>query len=132
MHLYWLDLRWKGGAKMNERLMEFLWKSEVSRLSAEKKRLYQFIVEKEDNLAEGAVTVEDFYERLMTQSPVELAVAHFKLPYNKIVKSLMEIEMELAHKISVRSNNVKWIDFTNHTIEINRTDKKKLLFLFVN
>lgn len=117
---------------MNERLMDFLWRSEVSRLPDEKRRLYQFIVEKEDSMAEDAVTVEEFRNLLMNHSPVDLAVIHFRLPYNSIVKLLMEIEVELERKISARSNKVKWIYFTNHTLKTSRSKENKLLFLFVN
>ena len=43
---------------MNERLMESLLRSEVKKLSEEKRSLYQFIIEIEDSLAESADTVE--------------------------------------------------------------------------
>ncbi|ANU23504.1 hypothetical protein [Planococcus donghaensis] len=117
---------------MNERIMEFLWRSEVAKLPEEKKRLYRFIVEQEDMLAEKAVTVEDFYSLLIKQSPVDLAVAQFRLPYNRIVKLMLEIEVELEQKISKRYKTVKWIDFTNHSIESTNSGENKLLFLFVN
>ena len=39
---------------MNDKLMEFLLRSEVSKLSDEKRQVYQFIVTEEDLLAEKA------------------------------------------------------------------------------
>ncbi|WP_349727777.1 hypothetical protein [Peribacillus frigoritolerans] len=45
---------------MNERLMEFLLRDEVTRLSGVKKQVYEFIVNEEDYLASKADTVDQF------------------------------------------------------------------------
>lgn len=117
---------------MNERLMDFLWRSEVARLPEEKRNLYQFIVKEEDLLVEEAVTVEEFRSLIIKKSPVDLAVDHFQLPYTSIVKTLMEVEAELDERISVRCNGVKWIDFTDKAFKNTSNDGSKQLFLFIN
>lgn len=117
---------------MNEQLMEFLRRSEVAKLPKEKRRIYQFIVEKEDSLAEEAVTVEEFKNLIVKSSPIDSAVAHFHLPYETIVNLLMEIEAELDKKIYIRSKQVKWIDFTNHSLIKTGNSRNEKLFLFIN
>ncbi len=117
---------------MNERLMDFLWRSEVARLPEEKRHLYQFIVDEEDLLAEKAVTVEEFQSLLINKSPVALAANRFGLSYDCIVSTLMEIEAELDKKIRIRCKKVKWIDFTGHSIENTSIKSDKHLFLFIN
>ncbi|WP_033541157.1 hypothetical protein [Planococcus sp. CAU13] len=117
---------------VNERLMDFLWRSEVARLPEERRSFYRFIVEKEDLLAEAAMNVEEFRSLIIKESPVDLAVEHFNLPYDDIVNLLMEIEEELGQKVDIRFNRVKWIDFTDHFPINTRNNKEKQLFLFIH
>lgn len=117
---------------VNERLGDFLWRSEVARLPEERRRFYKFIVEKEDLLAEAAMNVEEFQSLIIKKSPVDLAVDHFHLPYDDIVDMLMEIEEELDQKINNRCKRMKWIDFTDRSPKSTSNNKEKQLFLFIN
>lgn len=117
---------------MNERLMDFLWRSEVAKLPEKKRRLYEFIIEAENSLAETAETAEEFCRLLLADSPVNLAVQHFHLPYERVVSTIMEIEEELNRKIALRSKKVKWIDFSEGYECFPVSDGTKKLFLFMN
>ena len=117
---------------MNERLLDFLRRSEVSRLPEEKRKLYEFITEAEDALAEKAATADEFFSLVLTESPINLAMDHFQLPYDKVVSLLTDIEEELHLKIKRRSEKVKWIDFSEKYNQNTDGEKKKHLFLFIN
>lgn len=117
---------------MNERLMDFLLKSEVARLPEEKRKLYQFVTEAEDSLAEQAATVDEFYSLVLADSPVNSAMNYFQLPYDKVVAMLMDVEEELDRRIKKRSNRVKWIEFKSHHKPGTLDDGNKKLFLFIN
>ncbi|WP_422124540.1 hypothetical protein DHX103_06890 [Planococcus sp. X10-3] len=115
---------------MNERLMDFLLKSEIARLPEEERKLYQFVTEAEDSLAEKAATVDEFYSLVLADSPVNAAMNYFQWPYDKVVAMLMDVEVELDWKIKQRNKRVKWIEFKTKRDAIAAENKK--LFLFIN
>ncbi|MFJ7971657.1 hypothetical protein [Psychrobacillus sp. NPDC096389] len=115
-------------SKLNERLMEFLLRSEVAKLPDDKREFYQFIVNTEDRLAEKAGTVDEFCQLLLKHSPFHLAVSRFNLPYDQVVKWMEEIDGELHEKIQARCQKVEWIDYTNHFPQV----EGKRVFLFMN
>lgn len=117
---------------MNDRLMDFLWRSEVGRLPEEKRRFYEFIIEAENSLAEKAETADEFCRLLLADSPVNLAMEHFGCPYDKVVQMIMKIEEELNQKIALRSKNVKWIEFSGKNGSLPIAEKGRQLFLFIN
>ena len=117
---------------MNERLMDFLLKSEIARLPEEKRKLYQFVTEAEDSLAEKATTVDEFYSLVLADSPVNAAMNYFQWPYDKVVATLMAVEEELDWKIKQRTKRVKWIEFKAERDSKAIDEGNKQLFLFIN
>lgn len=117
---------------MNERVLDFLRKSEVSRLPEEKRKLYEFITAAEDALAEQAATADEFFSLVLTESPITSAMNHFRLPYDKVVSLLTEIEEELHVKIKQRSEKVQWIDYSDKCNSATEGERKNQLFLFIN
>lgn len=117
---------------MDERLLDYLLKSEITRLPEEKRKLYQFVIEAEDSLAEKAGTVDDFYSLVLADSPVNAAMNHFQWPYDKVVAMLMEVEEELDRNVKLRSRNVKWIEFKANSDSKSIDAENKKLFLFIN
>lgn len=117
---------------MNERLMDFLMKSELARLPEEKRKLYQFVTEAEDSLAEQAASVDEFYSLVLADSPVNAAMNYFQWSYDQVVEVLMDVEEELDRRIKQRSNRVKWIEFKHHHKPGTLDDGSKKLFLFIN
>ena len=61
---------------MNDKLMEFLLRSEMSKLTDEKRQVYQFIVTEEDLLAEKAETADQLLQ-LLTKFPYRRASRQF-------------------------------------------------------
>jgi len=117
---------------MNERLIEFLLRSEVANLPEEKKQLYKFIVDAEDSLVDKAETADEFHQLLLKHSPFEQAVRHFNLPFKEIVYLMDEIESELNRKVNRRSEKVEWIDYTGHFPRLARGDNRRSVYLFIN
>lgn len=116
---------------MNERLMEFLLRDEVSRLTGMKRQVYEFIVHEEDYLASKAETVDQFMRLLVKYSPPRLAASHFNMPYGEIIRFMYEIEDELNKRLEERCKKVKWVDFTEKSQQ-SFEDNHKKLYLFVN
>lgn len=116
---------------MNERLMEFLLRDEVSRLTGMKRQVYEFIVYEEDYLASKADTVDQFMRLLVKHSPPRLAARHFNMTYGEIIRFMHEIEDELSARLEERCKKVKWMDFTEKGQQAFEDDHKKL-YLFVN
>jgi len=117
---------------MNGRLIEFLLKSEVEKLSEENKKLYKFIVENEDILAQQADTADQFRKLLVEQSPYLLASRYFDIPFAKIFQQMNEIENELNIRVEKRCEQVKWIDMTNQFTNTSVGKREKKVFLFIN
>lgn len=117
---------------MNDWLMESLLRSEVRKLSEEKRGLYQFIIEIEDCLVQSAETPGHFLNLLMEYSPYELAGRHFGLPIKKVVRLMNAIEIELTEKIEIRCTRLKWVDYTDHLQQTADEDEDKQLFLLIN
>lgn len=117
---------------MNERLMDFLLKSEIARLPEEKRKLYQFVTEAEDSLAEKAATVDEFYSLVLADSPVNAAMNYFQWSYDRVVGTLMAVEEELDQKIKQRSKRVKWIEFKAGQSPKTMDAGSNKLFLFIN
>ncbi|MFE4142055.1 hypothetical protein ACFX4I_09250 [Peribacillus sp. YIM B13472] len=116
---------------MNERLMEFLLRDEVTRLSGVKKQVYEFIVNEEDYLASKADTVDQFMRLLVKHSPPRLAARHFNMPYGEIIRFMNEIEDELNERLEERYKKVKWMDYTEKDQKAFVEYHRKL-YLFVN
>ena len=117
---------------MNDRLIEFLLRDEVSKLADEKRQVYQFIVKEEDQLAEKAETPDQLLQLLIKHSPHRLAARHFNLPYKEVTRFMQEIEAELHERIQTRCKKVNWIDYSDKVKQSNAGDCKKYVFLFVN
>ena len=117
---------------MNGRLMEFLFKSEVEKLSEEKKSLYKFIVKNEDLLAQQADTADQFRRLLVDQSPYRLASRYFEIPFAKVFQQMNEIETELNIRVEKRCEQAKWIDMTDRFSNTSIGKREKKVFLFIN
>ncbi|HSI66865.1 MAG TPA: hypothetical protein VK947_05580 [Planococcus sp. (in: firmicutes)] len=117
---------------MNERLMEFLLRSEVEKLSQEKKKLYKFIIKHEDLLAKQAETADQFRHLLVVHSPYELAGRYLDMPVRQVMKEMEGIETELNERIEQRCSRVEWIDYTEHFSQTAGASDDKRVYLFVN
>ncbi len=117
---------------MNEKLNDFLLRSEVGKLTDEKRRLYEFIVNEEDQLAQKANTANHFLQLLEVYSPYEHAAHHFNLPYEKVFHFMNRIEEELSGKIEKRYKKMMWVDYTDYRKHQYTGSSKKFVFLFVN
>ena len=112
---------------MNDRLVGFLLRDEISRLEGRKKQIYEFIVKEEDFLALEAETADQFIKLLIKHSPVRLAANHFGMDYTEILRMMWDIEMELTDRLEERYKKIQWFDFSDKS-----QDASRRLFLFMN
>ncbi|RFU64666.1 hypothetical protein [Peribacillus glennii] len=113
---------------MNERLLEILFREVVASLAPEKRKVYEFIVNLEDELASKSQTPEEFLGLLKNHSPHQKAANEFNLTFGKTLMLMHEIEDEITTKLELRSSKIKWIDCTEH-IKINQEYNKIYLLL---
>lgn len=117
---------------MNENLLEILTRKIIASLSLERRQLYEFIVEAEDELAQQAKTSEDFLALLAENCPYMQAAKHFNRPYVETINLMNDIEKEIDEKLQQKAKKVKWIDCTDLlSKKREETSRKSLLYLFV-
>ena len=115
---------------MNDGMIAYMLKCEVTKLSGEQRKLYRFITELEDALAEQAETVEEFRRLLALHSPFEQAAYRFNLSFGEVSSLMQKIEAELGDKIKARCERAKWLDYTDCLVgEPGQADKQVFLFL---
>ncbi|MEK5036925.1 hypothetical protein [Sporosarcina sp. FSL K6-3457] len=117
---------------MNERLMASLLRSEVKKLSEEKRSLYRFVSEIEDCLAQSADTADHFLSLLVEHAPYELASRHFGLPYTEVARLMDDIEIELTIKMEMRCKRLKLIDCTDYFQQKADKNREGHVFLFIS
>jgi hypothetical protein len=89
----------KGGATVNEKMMEFFVRGIIASLPINKRMLYQFIEGVEDHLAQQAETKE--------QSPHHQAANRFGMTIFETVTLMHEIEGEINEKLERKLDSYK-------------------------
>ncbi|MGM0754057.1 MAG: hypothetical protein ACQET6_19275 [Bacillota bacterium] len=98
---------------MNEHLMEIAARDIVKGLPNEKREIYQYVVDLEDELASRSETSEEFMALLVKHSPHQQAASHFNMNFGELMKRMREIEQEINAKLDQKLRNVTWIDYTD-------------------
>lgn len=88
-------LKMKGGATMNEKMMEVFARDIIASLPFNKRMLYQFIEGVEDRLAQKAETKKHFLTLLKQQSPHHQAAERFGMSIYETVALMHEVEDEI-------------------------------------
>ncbi|MGX2957931.1 hypothetical protein JNUCC23_01320 [Peribacillus sp. JNUCC 23] len=116
---------------MNEILMEFLLRDIVSHLPDEKREIYQYIVNEEDQLAQQADTADHLLQLFVKYAPHRTAAKHFHLEYGEMIKFMHDIEGEISEKLEERCAKVKWIDMTDKIKHSNSSKNPVLTYLLI-
>lgn len=116
-------------SNMNPILIEFLHRSAVSKLSDQKREIYQFIESKENQLEEIAFDEKQFIQLMSERSPYKAAADHFLLDISSIKDVMDEAQAEIDRTINERFNRIKWIDCTD--MMRNRRGKKDNQWSFI-
>ncbi|WP_034301954.1 hypothetical protein [Bacillus cihuensis] len=116
---------------MNEILMEFLLRDIVSHLPDEKREIYQYIVNEEDQLAQQAENAEHLLQLFVKHAPHRTAAKHFRLEYGQMIKLMHEIEREINEKLEERCAKVKWIDMTDKIKHLNSLKHPVFTYLLI-
>lgn len=116
---------------MNDRLIEILLKNIVADLPEEKRQLYEYMVQFEDELAQQSETTEQFLSLLVQVTPHQKAAKHFNRSYGETMKLMQEIENEIDMKLRLKMKSKKWINCTDIVRKKNNTPKNIQYYLFL-
>ncbi|WJV29905.1 hypothetical protein QTG56_01700 [Rossellomorea sp. AcN35-11] len=98
---------------MNDNLMEILARDIVKSLPPRKRDMYQYVVQREDELARQASTSDEFMNLLIQHAPHRQAADHFSLTYGRFMVEMREIEKEINRKLDEKLQHAKWVDCTD-------------------
>ncbi|TFD99662.1 hypothetical protein [Jeotgalibacillus sp. R-1-5s-1] len=117
---------------MNTHLMEILAREVIRSLPEEKRALYQYVVELEDELAANCETADEFLQKLVEQAPHQKAAQHFNLSFGEVIRRMRVIESDIDFQLRRKLENVKWQDRTPAMKQLyGESDQhKKQYFLF--
>ncbi|WP_273122343.1 hypothetical protein ACNRWW_05825 [Metabacillus sp. HB246100] len=113
---------------MNEKIMNVLSKAIIAALPRQKKKVYQFIVEIEDQLAQQCTTKEQFMTLLKEQSPHKQAANKFHMSFEHLMHFMHEIEDEINRKLDEKLKDYRWIEVTDVKAN-NRTQNKQKTYV---
>ena len=80
---------------INPILFEFLHRSAVLKLSDQKRKIYQFIESKENQLEEISLNEKQFIQLMSERSPYKAAADHFSLDISSIKDVMDEAQLKL-------------------------------------
>ncbi len=106
----------------NEKWMEILERNFVNTLPPFKKAVYQYIVDKEESLAQKADSKTQFLSLLKEQLPHQEAATHFKMTLTEVISLMHETEDEISEVLESKAKKYQWIDCTD---EVNGNGFKK-------
>jgi hypothetical protein len=98
---------------MNEHLMEIVARDIVEGLPKEKRDIYQYVVDLEDELASRSETSEEFMALLVRHAPHQQAASHFNMSFGELMKRMRDIEQEINTKLDQKLKHATWIDYTD-------------------
>ncbi|MBM7602538.1 hypothetical protein JOC75_000508 [Metabacillus crassostreae] len=117
---------------MNDKQMEIFARRIINSLSIEKRKLYQFIENLEDELAQQSSTKEQFLTLLKEQSPHHQAAEHFNMTIEETVNFMHSIEDEINNELDKQLARYKMIDYTKRVQEIKgELANRKQYFLVI-
>ena len=117
---------------INPFLIEFLYRSAVSKLSTKKREIYQFIESKENQLEEISSNEKQFIQLMSEESPYKAAADHFSLDISSIKEVMEDAQAEIEQVINERCNRMKWIDCTDRMKTKYRRKDIQWSFIFVS
>ena len=117
---------------MNPILIEFLHRSAVSKLANDKREIYQFIENKENQLEDISVNEKQFMQLMIEQSPYKAAAEYFSLDISSIKAVMDEAQAEVDRMINERCKHIRWIDCTDMMRKKRGRKDKQWSFLFVS
>lgn len=98
---------------MNDHIIEVLIKNIISSLPDDKRQLYEYIIQLEDQVAQNAETSDQFMTALVKCSPHRQAAKQFNCTFSEIITRMREIEYEIDEKLKYKMKNKKWVHCTD-------------------
>lgn len=111
---------------MNDYLSEMLIREIIEFLPDRKRKVYEYIVDKEEYLAKQSDTSAQFINNLNMYSPYHQAAEHFKIPIWKIDRLMKDIEKTIDAELHLKLNQLQWLDCTDL---ISKKFERKAAFL---
>ncbi|WP_251528116.1 hypothetical protein [Metabacillus litoralis] len=117
---------------INPIIIEFLHRSAVSKLSDQKREIYQFIESKENQLEEISFNEKQFIQLMSERSPYKAAATHFSLDILSIKDVMDKAQAEIDWTINERCSRIKWIDCTDMMRNKQGRKDNQWSFIFVS
>ena len=117
---------------INPILIELFYRSAISKLSDDKREIYQFIESKEKQLEEISFNEKQFILLMSERPPYKAAADHFSLDITSIKKVMDEAHAEIDQVIKERCNRMKWIDCTDTMRNKQGRKDNQWSFIFVS
>ncbi|MGM7702098.1 hypothetical protein ACSVDE_10260 [Pseudalkalibacillus sp. Hm43] len=111
---------------MNDYLSEMLIREIVKSLPEQKRKVYEYIVDKEEYLAQQSVTSAEFIDKLQMHSPYRQAAKHFRQPIREIDRLMKDIEKTIDAELHIKLNELQWLDCTDL---VSKNSERKAAFL---
>ncbi|GGF27715.1 hypothetical protein GCM10010954_28540 [Halobacillus andaensis] len=97
---------------MSDYLIKMLTNKIVASLPKEKREIYAYVINMEDEFAEEADSAEEFMVRLKSESPHKHAAKHFGMTFFELLQTINHIDREIAGQLETRIQLVSWKDYT--------------------
>ncbi|MBT2638580.1 hypothetical protein [Bacillus sp. ISL-39] len=119
---------------MNSHLMEILSRDILQSLPIEQRKVYEYVVHLEDQLAQQAETSEEFMALLVKHSPHRQAARHFNLTFGQLMTLMREAENFINQQLEKKLENLTWLDLTEQVNSRKKivNDKIKYFYFAVN
>ncbi|KAB8126636.1 hypothetical protein F9U64_19500 [Gracilibacillus oryzae] len=97
---------------MNNYLNSIFLEAILNDFSEKERLLYKSVIEMEDELAESALTPDQFVNHLRIDSPHKRVAEQYDMTLLDLITILEEMEEEVGRKLEEMFASVKWIDYT--------------------
>ncbi|KGA96981.1 hypothetical protein AJ85_11825 [Alkalihalobacillus alcalophilus ATCC 27647 = CGMCC 1.3604] len=99
--------------------MEFFHRRAIRQLSIKEREIYLFIIKKENQLVDIAISENHYLQLMKENPPFKAAAAHFLLDEVAIKQLMDEAQTKVDRFIEKSCNQRKWINYSNYNNKSN-------------
>ncbi|WP_085507042.1 hypothetical protein [Thalassobacillus devorans] len=117
---------------MNEYLEKLLFDKVVESLPDDKKELYKYVIQMEDEIASVTATGKEYISYLSFNSPHKKAANQFNITLLELLNRMKEIEEEVGRKLIDCMESIEWRDCTDIVHQhLEYEENKKYFFVAI-
>ncbi|NIK27160.1 hypothetical protein FHS45_000251 [Thalassobacillus devorans] len=114
---------------MNHYLEKLLIDKIVESLPGDKRELYKYVIQMEDEIAAVTATRKEYISYLSINSPHKKAANHFDITLLELLNRMKEIEEEVGKKLIDCMESIEWRDCTDIVHQHLEYEERKKYFL---